>query len=382
MKTFLINFSRYFVGVLFIFSGVIKMNDPVGFSFKLDEYFGEDVLNLPFLQPLALYLAVFIVIYEVLLGVNLLLGVWKKITLTSLAGMMAFFTFLTFYSAYYEKVTDCGCFGDAIPLEPWESFGKDVVLSILIAILIFGRNSIQPLLSIRFNRLVIAVSLFASVSFSYYVLNHLPVWDFRAYKPGTDVSQSLKSAEELGLTPPVYETYYTMIGGDAEPFEISGTDYIKEKLWEKNLTIDPDGTFSKKISDGYEPPIHDFTININGVDKTQEYISGDVFWLVAYDFNKANSSELNRLTKELSKYSQDSNYKVVGMTSSSDESIAKLVNETSCSFPWAVMDGTALKTINRSNPGVAILKNGLILRHIHFNDAVFNFKDGESYFQE
>ena len=203
------------------------MNDPVGFSFKLDEYFGEDVLNLTFLQPLALYLAVLIVIYEVILGVTLLLGVWKKITLTSLAGMMAFFTFLTFYSAYYEKVTDCGCFGDAIPLEPWESFGKDVILSILIAILIWGRNSIQPFLSIRINRMIIALGLIASVGFSYFVLNHLPVWDFRAYKPGTDVSEAMMSAEELGLDPPVYETYYTMKGGDDESFEISGTDYIK-----------------------------------------------------------------------------------------------------------------------------------------------------------
>jgi len=358
------------------------MNDPVGFSFKLDEYFGEDVLNLTFLQPLALYLAVLIVIYEVILGVTLVLGVWKKITLTSLAGMMAFFTFLTFYSAYYEKVTDCGCFGDAIPLEPWESFGKDVILSILIAVLIWGRNSIQPFLSIRINRMIIALGLLASVSFSYFVLNHLPVWDFRAYKPGTDISEAMMSAEELGLDPPVYETYYTMKGGDDESFEISGTDYIKEKLWEKDLTIDPDGTFSKKISDGYEPPIHDFTININGIDQTQEYVSGDVIWLVAYDFNKANYSELKRLTKELSIYSQESNFKVVGMTSSSDADISKLINETSCSFPWAVMDGTALKTINRSNPGVTILKNGIILSHIHFNDAIFNSEGAESYFPE
>ena len=115
----------------------------MGFAFKLEEYFGEDVLNLPFLQPLALYLAVFLVILEVLLGVFLLLGVYKRFTLWSLAGMMGFFTFLTFYSAYFNKVTDCGCFGDAIPLTPWESFSKDVVLSILIAVLIWGQMHIR-----------------------------------------------------------------------------------------------------------------------------------------------------------------------------------------------------------------------------------------------
>lgn len=108
------------------------------------------------------------------------------------------------------------------------------------------------------------------------------------------------------------------------------------------------------------------------MDLTQDYISGNVIWLVAYDFEKSNYSELVRLTKELSKYTQNSDFKVVGMTASSDENISKLVDETSCLFPWAVMDGTALKTINRSNPGITILENGVILKHQHFNDAFFN----------
>ena len=117
---FVTHFSRIVVGALFIFSGLIKLNDPVGFSFKLDEYFGADVLNLTFLQPIALELAVFIVILEVLLGVALLIGFWKNITSWLLLLMIVFFTFLTFYSAYFNKVTDCGCFGDAIPLTPWD----------------------------------------------------------------------------------------------------------------------------------------------------------------------------------------------------------------------------------------------------------------------
>ncbi len=359
------------------------MNDPIGFSFKLEEYFGEDVLNLVFLQPLALSLAVFVVIYEVILGVTLLLGIWKRLTLTSLAAMMAFFTFLTFYSAYFDKVTDCGCFGDAIPLKPWESFGKDVILSILIAVLIFGRDSIQPILNFRLNRLVLSMSIFLSVCFSYYVLNHLPIWDFRAYKPGTDVAQAMLSAEELGLKPPLYETYYTMSGPGGESLEISGTDYINKKMWEKKeFKIDPSKTSSKKISDGYEPPIHDFTISIDGMDRTKEFIAGNVIWLIAYDFKKSNYDDLKRLTKELSEYSEISGNKVVGMTSSSDEQILKLVNETSCSFPWAVMDGTALKTINRSNPGVTYLEDGIILKHLHYNDVVLSSESEELDWQE
>ncbi|MDX1315001.1 MAG: DoxX family membrane protein, partial [Eudoraea sp.] len=122
-----VHFCRIVVGVLFIISGFIKLNDPVGFSFKLEEYFSQGVLDLPVFMPYALAISIFVVILEVILGVLLLLGFKRKITLWSLLGMIVFFTFLTFYSAVTGKVTDCGCFGDALKLTPWQSFYKDVV---------------------------------------------------------------------------------------------------------------------------------------------------------------------------------------------------------------------------------------------------------------
>ena len=143
----LVGVSRIFVGVLFIISGLIKLNDPVGFSFKLGDYFAPEVLNLPFLEPYALVIAILVVILEVLLGVMLIVGYAKKFTLWSLLLMIVFFTFLTFYSAYFNKVTDCGCFGDALKLTPWESFSKDVVLLILILFLYKGSRYIQPFFS-------------------------------------------------------------------------------------------------------------------------------------------------------------------------------------------------------------------------------------------
>src|SRR5699024_4835047 len=141
----LVNSARIVVGLLFMFSGFVKMVDPIGFSYKLQEYFGPGVFNLEFLVPYTLIIAIILVIFELLLGVVLLLGYARKFTKWALLLLIIFFTFLTFYSAYFNKVTDCGCFGDAIPLTPWQSFGKDVVLLLLIMFIFAKSRLITPL---------------------------------------------------------------------------------------------------------------------------------------------------------------------------------------------------------------------------------------------
>jgi uncharacterized membrane protein YphA (DoxX/SURF4 family) len=126
----------FLVGGLFIFSGLIKINDPVGTQIKLEEYFEVFTQDFgPFFHffvPYALPIAVAMCVLEVVLGVALWVGFRPRLTRWSLLALIVFFTFLTFYSAYFNKVTDCGCFGDAIKLTPWQSFGKDVVLTGLI----------------------------------------------------------------------------------------------------------------------------------------------------------------------------------------------------------------------------------------------------------
>ena len=140
---YLIIFSRFLVGWLFIFSGFIKLNDPLGFSYKLQEYF--EVFGVEWLSSLSLFLAISICSLEVLLGLCLLLGSYIKCVMWGNLALIIFFTFLTFYSAYFNKVTDCGCFGDAIPLSPWESFTKDVILLILITILFVNQDKIKSI---------------------------------------------------------------------------------------------------------------------------------------------------------------------------------------------------------------------------------------------
>ncbi|MDX1332276.1 MAG: DoxX family protein, partial [Robiginitalea sp.] len=188
---YLVHISRVLVGVLFIISGLIKLNDPLGFSFKLEEYFSPAVLDLPFLEPYALALALFVVILEVILGVTLLLGYRIRLTIWTLLATIVFFTFLTFYSAYYNKVTDCGCFGDAVKMTPWQSFSKDVFLLVLILILIAGEKFIKPLGTPRFRLGVTLAALIACILFGNHVLNHLPVVDFRPYHLGANIPESM-----------------------------------------------------------------------------------------------------------------------------------------------------------------------------------------------
>ena len=133
--------SRYFVGGLFIFSGLIKINDPVGTQIKLEEYF--EVFSVDFtplfeyLVPFTLILSVILCTLEIVIGLALLMNYKIKITSVVLLSLILFFTFLTFYSAYFNKVTDCGCFGDAIKLSPWESFTKDIMLLFFSLIISF-----------------------------------------------------------------------------------------------------------------------------------------------------------------------------------------------------------------------------------------------------
>ena len=133
MRNILTTISRILVGVLFIISGFIKANDPLGFSYKLNEYF--TVFHIDWMSHVSLELAMFICVIEVALGFALLLGAKMRLVAWSLLLMIIFFSFLTFYSAYFDVVKDCGCFGDALHLTPWQSFTKDAVLLVLILII-------------------------------------------------------------------------------------------------------------------------------------------------------------------------------------------------------------------------------------------------------
>lgn len=359
MMKYLVWISRIFVGVLFIISGLIKLNDPVGFSFKLEEYFSPGVLDLPFLMPLALAISIFVVIVEVILGVLLLIGFKPKFTLWSLLLMIIFFTFLTFYSAYFNKVTDCGCFGDAVKLTPWESFTKDIILLVLILVLVFGKKYITPLFNAKTNWIVTGVSLLACALFANHVLKHLPSVDFRPYKIGANIQEGMSVPENAPKSVSEYAWKFDVNG--EEKIIVTHGDY-------PSVEGEFIGVETTEIQKAYEPPIHDFTIEKNGEDMASFLLEENrLVMVITYDLAKSNYDVFSEVASVTSN-AKNKGYTVIGMSASSNEMANKIKEEYGLDFDFYFTDETTLKTIVRSNPAVLVLERGTILEKVHFND--------------
>ena len=370
----LITIIRWIVGLLFIFSGLVKTIDPVGFAIKLEEYFAPDVLNLPFLIDYALPLSVFFVIFEVILGVLLILGIWKRFTLWSLILLIVFFSFLTFYSAYFNKVTDCGCFGDAIKLTPWQSFTKDIVLLVLILILIAGHRFIKPLFVRRFSLYIILASLLICGYIAFQGVYHLPIKDFRAYAIGKNIQESMKTAEELGLDPPKIETQYHLKNKlNGQKVSLSQDAYINDnQYWGSGSPWEIEKMDNKVISEGYQPPITDLVIDCtdNG-DMTYHYLNKPKLILVVTSVpSKASKEGLDRISRYVNEL-QGKDFEILSIASDN----VVIGNLKNC-----LVDATVLKTMIRSNPGVLLLKHGTVIGKYNWRDlpnvneteAIFN----------
>ncbi|MFK7833879.1 MAG: BT_3928 family protein [Winogradskyella sp.] len=356
---YIVQISRIFTGILFIISGFIKLNDPLGFSYKLEEYFGADVLNIDFFIPYALGISVIVVVFEVVLGVFLLIGYKPKFTVWSLLLMIVFFTFLTFYSAYFDKVKDCGCFGDALKLTPWESFTKDIVLLGLILILFFGIRHIKPIFTKLATTIIALLSFILSLWFGYHVLSHLPAIDFRAYKIGANFQEGMTTPENAPKAISEY-TWTFNVNGEPQEFVTNGS-YPK---------VDGDyvGVETKLIDEGYIPPIQDFSIESDDENLTDYFLEKDnLVMITMYNVTKGEPEGVAKL-KAFTDEAIKKGYTVIGLTSSGSEDKAQLKANYNLNFDFYLCDEKVVKTIVRANPGVIILKNGTVVNKAHWND--------------
>lgn len=360
---YLVQISRFIVGIIFIISGFVKAVDPIGFGYKLEEYFAPDVFDIAFLHDLGLQQATFFSLFEIVLGITLILGIFRKFTVWSLLLMIVFFTFLTFYSAYFNKVTDCGCFGDAMKLAPWESFWKDIFLLVLILILFIGQKHLKPL--IKNNKINYAITLVALVVFGWISMigiTKFPIIDFRAYAIGKSIPEGMKSAEDLGLASPKYTVFYTMKNSQTnETVKITDDEYLNDTKWYEEGTpweMLVDLTETKKVADGYEPPILNFYLDCEEGDQTDFYLTQEKTVFFVLPFSEKITAEETKTLNELYQKLTAENVAVVGLSNGDlDQAV----------FPVCYVDQITLKTIIRSNPGIVVLEKGKVINKFHDN---------------
>ena len=369
MKNASLNISRAIVGLLFIFSGLIKANDPLGFGYKLQEYF--EVFHISFLNDYAVLLAILLCTLEIVLGALLLLGFWSSNVAWGLLLIIIFFTFLTFYSAFFEVVTSCGCFGDAIPLTPWQSFAKDIILLSLILHLFLRRKEILPVLTgVKAQQFIAGLVLILSLGFGLFTYSYLPILDFLPYKVGNNIPQLMITPP--GAAPDVYEITYNLKNkSSGETKSMTDKEYLKTQIWkDTNWEISGDPV-SKLIKKGFDLKIKDLKITDNqGTDYNQEILENPYYNLVivAYNLSKTDATGIGNLNALAINAAENYNIRTVLLTSNSAQDAELFSKKNKLVMEVFYADGIPLKSMVRANPGVLLLKNGVVINKWHFRN--------------
>ena len=363
---FIYSILRYLVGSIFIFSGLIKINDPVGTQIKLEEYFGvfsTDFTSLfELLVPFALLISIALCTLEIIIGIALLMNYKMRIVLKLLLSLIVFFTFLTFYSAYFNKVTDCGCFGDAIKLTPWESFYKDIILLVFSISIYFLNNNLKNQVGLFYIKIfddkvfrngIIIVSTIICLIISFSAINFLPFIDFRVYKVGNYIPDLMNPSEELKYS------YIMEKGGREYEFE--------------SYPLDESFTFKKinLLNPEAQPKITDYSLWNETGDYTNESFLGNKLFIIIHDVNKMGlkGKKLQDFISQLKILVSNINFWVepIIITSSDSKSYNDFREKYHIEIKNVYGDATVLKTIIRSNPGFFLLRNGTVTGKWHYN---------------
>ena len=349
-----VNVCRFLLGVTFIFSGFVKAVDPLGSFYKIQDYL-EAFGLLSWVPPfMPLLFGIGLAAIEFCIGVFLFLGIRRSMASWVALLLMCFMTPLTLYLAIADPVSDCGCFGDAVVLTNWQTFGKNVVLLVAAVFAFKGRKLIIRFISHKSAWMVSMYTLLFIFALSFYCLSHLPIFDFRPYKIGTDIKAGMEIPE--GAKGDVFETTYIMEkDGKRQEFAL---DNYPDSTW---TFVEAKTVLKEK---GYEPPIHDFAMLdlATGTDITEQVLadSSYTFLMVAHRIEEADDSNID-LINEIYDYSVEHGYHFYALTSSAQENIEEWCDRTGAEYPFCQMDDITLKTIIRSNPGLLLIKGGIIL---------------------
>jgi uncharacterized membrane protein YphA (DoxX/SURF4 family) len=356
----LAEFSRLLIGIVFIFSGFVKAVDPMGGAIKIGEYltsFGLDKL-----EPLSVLLSFNLSAIEFVLWICMFLGVYRRYTAFWVLLFMLFMTPLTLYLALFDPVSDCGCFGDALVISNWETFFKNVILSVAAIITFKYNQRLFPIYTYRAYWFVALYAYLLGIGFAYYNYNHLPVIDFRPYKIGTNISQLIEIPEGA----PEDEYQYTFVyEKDGIKKEFSLEDYpANDSSW---TFVETKTVLTQK---GYQPLIDNFNLyNIEGEDVTESILqdSGLVFLLIAPKLEKAADERMDAMN-DVYDYASEEGFSFYCVTGSALDAIEFWRDHTGAEYPFLTADEVLLKTIIRSNPGLVLLQGGTIKKKWHYND--------------
>jgi uncharacterized membrane protein YphA (DoxX/SURF4 family) len=352
---------RIIVGVLFIFSGLIKANDPQGLSYKMNEFF--EVWNMAWMMPYSLALSVLMIGFEVIAGIAVLLGYAYRVFSFLLLLLITFFTFLTAYVLFSGKIKECGCFGDCVKITNTETFWKDVALLVMIIILFIFRNKVKPVFKPYPSIALLILTVFFAFGVQWYVLEHLPFYDCLPYKIGVDINVDNKIPP--GAIPDKYESI--MI------YEKNG---VKQEFtmdnypWQDTTWVFVDRKDKLVRKGNAEAKIKDFVINdADGNDQTEQILTtpGYTFLLFIKDPTTARNDNMDKL-RQLIAEANSKNIPFYVLCSASAEVSEKYRKEWGLNAPFYVLDVTTSKTAMRNNPGLMLLERGVIRGKWSFRD--------------
>jgi uncharacterized membrane protein YphA (DoxX/SURF4 family) len=364
-----VNISKIIVGTLFIISGLVKANDPLGLSYKMQEFFEVWTASLTsssffaknfliqafhFFNDYSLALSISIITLEILAGVALLIGWRKKWILNLLFLLIVFFTFLTAYAYWSGKFKNCGCFGDCLPISPLTSFLKDIGLLALILFLLFSQRYIQPIFFKRTQAITLLASLLFTLGLQWYVLNYLPLADCLPFKKGASIPEKMKipanAIQDSFAMKFIYEK-----GGKRFEFapEELPADLSNYKFIDRTQKLVRKGNA--------EPPIKGLSLmGITGNDSTLAILKLPKAILLFCEYFKDASPGWIDDFKEVRKKATQNNIPVFIITP--DVSAAQQLFSKNNLSDVAIFscDNTAVKTAARTNPTIFLIEEGIV----------------------
>jgi uncharacterized membrane protein YphA (DoxX/SURF4 family) len=351
------NISRILVGIVFIFSGFVKGVDPLGTVYRMEDYFAA--FHTTWANPLALYLTIFLCALEFTIGVSLLFNLWIKRSAWLLLPLTIFFTILTFFDATVNLVPECGCFGDAVKMTNLQTFLKNLVLLAFVIPIFSARNKFRPLIPAGFQVAVLLAFFVAFTGMSVYAYRHLPFIDFMGWKTGNKIN------EKPTLPMKFYLTFKNKKNPDKVQEFLSPNYPWNDSTWMSEWEFK-----SQRVED--PNPSQAMALRIEderGVDVTATFLDNPdlQFLLVSYDLYKADKEAFTRILPLYKKIYEDG-YSFICLTSATPQMMKEFKMANGTAFDFYNADDVVLKTMVRSNPGLILIKNGVVLAKWPFRE--------------